>query len=66
MAKYWVNVRGKHDRRQDSRCVAVRGTLQEARTYAYEHECLSWRINHVTIMQEMPDFSLEIIEEYDV
>ena len=67
MAKYWINVRdAKKDFPHDAKCVAFHGTLREARAYAYECECYSWRTNHVIIMQEMPDYSLEIIEEYDV
>ena len=66
MAKFWVNVRGKHEFPHDGRSVAVYGSLRDAEIYAYDHECYSHRINHVTIMQEMPDYSLEIIKEYEV
>ena len=67
MARYWVNVRDAHkDLPHDGRCVSVDGSLRDAEIYAFDVLCKSNRINHVILMRENQDYSLEIVKEYDV
>lgn len=63
MKKYWVRVNGKNNFPHDAHTVAIYGTIEEARAYAYEHEC-----NHYygTNVVQIFDNAMNLIEEYEV
>ena len=66
MTRYWVNVRGADELPHDGVCRSVDGSLADAKMYVNDVMIRSNRRNHVIIMEEMKDYSLEIVEEYEV